>query len=858
MLKSLIKASGIVVGLLLSGLASAVGMGGINLTTSLGEPLKLEIELEVASKAEINDLTVHLASPEMFKAVGLDYPYNLPQLKFQVETHGSNGQPYLKITSVQPINEPFVSLLVELNWPSGKLLREYTFLLDPPGYAADQPKAAEIKPVEPIAIEEPATTPQQEEVPSAEIAPAPTEEEMPVAPVPEIASRPSEHPDETPAKTNVASGTITVKRGDTLYQIASQAKSPDISLERMLVALYRANADAFDGKNMNRLRAGKILRMPEQPELDEVTQAQAAKEIHAQVADWHAYRQRLAAASGAAAEQAPSQEASGKINASVADQAPPAKESAKEVVRLSKGEAPGDNAAVGGNAKNAQDKLHVQEEEAVANSKTLKENQERAALLEKNVKAMQRLLELKNQTAATENKGEPAMLGALPKVTPVSAVAAASAVQPASAVQAASAVQPASAVQLTAKPKVEIPQPSLLDELLGGPLYLAGGAVVVLGLGGLGLALRRRAQGRKRGLLAEDAGSASGRITAPIAPSPETGDFTNTVVDATGSGNSLSGDVDPISEADLFLNFGRDEQAEEILKDALLKNPANHQIHLKLLSIYLNRRNVTAFAAIARQLQDSGDKAAWEQASIMGLKLEPNNPMYGGDGKTAEVVPTAASKPAPEAMFDMGMSTPPPAAMDFDLGLATTKVPTAAAEPSHDSTLVLNAPMDFDVTGSRPSESAQNTDDADTSSKHLDDLIFDVTAGHEPIPATAKQEEPKEAPEDADTGISFLLDIPGANKFEAPPEPKVAKSSMEIGLAEISLNMNEPVTPTPAPSPAAEGKDEQWQDVATKLDLANAYKEMGDAAGAREILEEVVRDGDDQQRTAAEALLQQL
>ena len=151
MLKSFIKALAIVAGLAMPGLALAVGMGGINLTSALGEPLKLEVELDTASKAETNNLSVRLASPEMFKSAGLDYPYSLPKLKFKIETNPSSDRPYLIITSLQPINEPFVSLLVELSWPSGKLLREYTFLLDPPGYAADQPKAAEVKPVEPIA-----------------------------------------------------------------------------------------------------------------------------------------------------------------------------------------------------------------------------------------------------------------------------------------------------------------------------------------------------------------------------------------------------------------------------------------------------------------------------------------------------------------------------------------------------------------------------------------------------------------------------------------------------------------------------------------------------------------------------------
>ena len=120
--------------------------------------------------------------------------------------------------------------------------------------------------------------------------------------------------------------------------------------------------------------------------------------------------------------------------------------------------------------------------------------------------------------------------------------------------------------------------------------------------------MKRRGQHKNKNAVSdEDRGSTTGRIAAPVVPSPETGDFTNTIVGVTGTGNAQTDDVDPISEADLFLNFGRDEQAEEILKDALIKNPGNHRIHLKLLSIYLNRRDVAAFSAIATQLQKSGD-----------------------------------------------------------------------------------------------------------------------------------------------------------------------------------------------------------------------------------------------------------
>src|SRR3989338_5399450 len=173
----------------------------------------------------------------------------------------------------------------------------------------------------------------------------------------------------------------------------------------MLVALYRINIDQFDGKNMNRIRTGKILRLPNQSELMGVGQSDAVREIRAQTADWNAYRQKLAAAAPVASKPQDAQQvATGKIASSVADKAPVAKESAKEVLKLSKGEAPGDKAATGaaGKAPTAQDKKNAEQEDAIAKAKSLKEEQTRTALLEKNLKDMQRLAELKAEAAALQ------------------------------------------------------------------------------------------------------------------------------------------------------------------------------------------------------------------------------------------------------------------------------------------------------------------------------------------------------------------------------------------------------------------------------------------------------------------------
>lgn len=871
----ILKLIGVAAALTLSVQVSAVGMGGINVMSALGQPLRADIELVSVSRAEKAGLTARVASPDVYKGAGLEYPSG-SKFKFQVESR-ANGDLYLKVSSAQAISDPFVSLLVELTWSSGKLLREYTFLLDPPGYVAEQPKPAEVQAVAPAVQSAPATAPAIAVKPVVQ--PAPVAVSKPVE-KPVAAMRPKQAVSEPKAK-SVSAGIITVKRGDTLNQIAAQNKPSDVSLERMLVALYRANADQFDGNNMNRIRTGKILRMPAKTEMQEVTQGEAKKEIRAQVADWNAYRQKLASAASLGSQtQAAQQVSSGKISSTVADKAPVTKESAKEVLKLSKGEAPGDKAAAGaaGKTMTAQDKKNAAQEDAIAKAKAVKEEQARAAVLENNLKDMQRLAELKSQAAALAQSASSAK-SAVPAVAATSGVAASSAVSAASAVTAASAVKPAPVAK--PKPKVVVPEPSLVDQILGEPMYLAGGAAALLGLGGLGFMLSRRKTSPAVGVVkpAEDAGSSTGRIAAPAASSPDTGDFTSAAA-TSAEATYQSDDVDPISEADLFLNFGRDAQAEEILKDALQNSPDNHQIHLKLLGIYANRKDVNSFATVAHQLQDSGDEEAWQQAAAMGRKLEPNNPMYGGaatiEDADSATMRTTALNATPRSVSDEGPKLQAAAPeVDFDLGSPAAVAP-AQEQGGVEQTAVLPAEetsaaavMDFDVTATNPSLAAPTAMDFDVTATNpaipaagqaeaalpnLDDLIFDVTSTHPSTPAAQAQTvATAEAAKAEDAGMAFTLDFPIG---EAEEKPATSTPPAEVGLAGISLNLDD--IGTPAKADAAASKDEHWHEVATKLDLAKAYQEMGDATGSREILEEVMRDGDDEQREAAQALLNQL
>lgn len=854
--KSQLKLLGLAVALALSTSASALGLGGINVVSALGQPLKADIELVAVGKSERAGLVAKLASAEAYKGAGLEYPQG-SKFKFQVDQR-ADGSVYIRVSSAQPVNDPFVSLLVELTWSSGRMLREYTFLLDPPDYVAEQPAPAEVAAVAPEVMA-PVAQPQVEMQPKVERDSVETLKQQPEtmrADAPGDATALARKPVMSATQSKPVSGgmlakDIVVHSGDTLAKIATVNKPVDVSLERMLVALYRANAGQFDGHNMNRIKTGKILRMPEQNDLMGVSQSEAIKEIRAQAADWNSYRQKLASAAPLSTQsQEARQVSSGSITSSVTDKTPVAKESAKEVLKLSKGEAPGDQTAAGGKTMSPQDRKNAAQEEAIAKAKAVEEEKARLAMLEQNIKDMQRLAELKTAAAALTQSGVAAS-----EVVAVSSVAAASEVAAASAPVAKP--KPKRAPQPQAAP----PEPSLVDEVLGQPLYLGGLAALLAALGGLGYLLKKRRESSDASMSSgshEPVGDITARLATPPEPSPDNGDFTSlAATDETVV--APPEDVDPISEADLFLNFGRDAQAEEVLKEALQRTPDDHRIHLKLLGIYANRVDVNSFANIARQLQASGDLDAWEQAAAMGRKLEPGNPMYGG-GSIEEVEnatmmippqpePAAATAAAPELDFDLGLGATPEEigekaeeteiAMDFDL---TDTTPSPA--------------MDFDVTSTSPLAAVTPDiaeEPADAGLPNLDDLVFDITSMHPAVPLEEPVAPKPEEAHDEDV-MEFALDFP----IEETPKLAVESTTSvaDLGLSEISLNLDDIGTMANIEEPAV--KDEHWHEVATKLDLARAYQEMGDQTGAREILEEVLRDGDEGQREAAQTLISQL
>ncbi len=878
--------------------AGAAGLGKLTVNSALGQPLSAEIELVALQPGEFESIAARVASPESYGDAKIEYSAQLRQLRFAVERR-SDGRPVLKISSSAPINEPFLDVLVEMNWPAGRLLREYPILLDPPGFneARVAPPVASVSAARPATPSAPVAEPAAPSAPAAPATAAPV-----VAPI-AAAGTPS-------AKSEAGSGDTygPVKRGDTLNKIALEMKTDAVSLEQMLVALYRENKSAFIDNNMNRLRTGQILKVPSPTDVAQIEVKEARSEIKAQVASWNAYREQVAG-SAAAAPAKPAvatNEATGKISVAKPDTPAPAKiggdqlKIAKSDVAV--GKAGGAGAAGTGSAQ-TQAQITQLREEKIAAENSLKEANSRVKDLEKQITDMRKLMELKGLAgkdgkplpepakpadtkvaAATPAKVEPPKAeppkAEPPKVEPAKVEVKPADVKPADAKPPETKV--AQAPKPAAPPKVvppnpaakapPPPEPGFLEEY---GLIAGGGGAALLGVGGLLFYMSRR---KKKGGTGNSTSLSkqSSIMPSDLKPNTVTGKGGGGLVDTgnssfltdfdkTGPGSIDTDEVDPVAEAEVYIAYGRDAQAEEILKEAMSRDKSRHEITVKLLEIYHARKSVQAFETVAKELKDSigGDNPMWAKVAGMGASIDPANALYGGSGQayatTGAFTATGANlmagsepaeKPAPDLDFDLGFSdsaatasssaidiTSPnsdqPAAgggLDFDLDLnagASAAPAPAAADAALDFDLALDVPAMPAAPAAAPAAEAGGGFDFDLSSLSLDSA--DATM---PKPAAA---------------ADFTKTI-AVNMGASASAPAAHDKTAALNLGGLSLDLD-------VPSDGSSGASEGPSAVSTKLELAKAYIEIGDADGAKEILNEVTREGSPAQQEEAKKIL---
>jgi pilus assembly protein FimV len=699
---------------LVSSGAAALGLGRVNVQSVLGEPLRAEIEVTSLNAEEASSLRVNLATPEAFKAAGVDFNSALVGAKITLSSRGSDRTPVLVLSSDRIVQEPFVDVIVDFAWATGRLTRSYTLLIDPPGRnVAAQPATAPVAPVfsapppaPPRAVAAtpapaPATqfTPAPVPGPAAQPAPGPAPvAQAPAAPpapaargarvAPPAASRPSRNARAAaPAPAVAATGeaasrgaeTVQVHSGDTLTGIAVNHRQAGVSLEQMLVSLYRSNPQAFIDDNMNRMKSGVTLSVPPADAVAQVGADEARQVIQAQSADFAAYRQRLAMGVPAVRTEQGTRQASGKIEAQVHDQKTAAAPTPPEKLTLSHGTAkPGT----------------VTSEQVVSKEAQRQAEAARVAELSRNVAELKKLAGSTPPAAtpapAPGLAAKPAAAPTLPAITvakapppapPAPAVAATpapkpalgastSAAVPAPAVATASAAAPLAAAPALAsapatpaalvasaplpqaaslapsaaasRPRMApVPQPieeeSFLSTLTDKPYVVPGlGAIVAL-LAGLAF-WRRRQKARKK--FSGETSFMESKLQPDSFFGASGGQRVDTHDGASSSASSslnysLSqldaiGDVDPVAEADVYLAYGRDLQAEEILKEAQRSDPDRLAIRTKLLEVYAKRADLRTFETQARQLHDltHGHGEEWAKALELGQQVDPANPLY--------------------------------------------------------------------------------------------------------------------------------------------------------------------------------------------------------------------------------------
>lgn len=605
----------LLIGALLSPSAPyALGLGDIRLNSALNQPFDAEIDLLSATAEELASLQVGLANAETFTRYGLDRPAYLSNFTFRV-TRAADGRTVLRVSSSPSVTEPFVTLLVEASWSRGRLLREYTVLLDPPVFTPGSAAAA--APVAAPRAGAPAGG-------AIERAPAPA----PAAPAQQAA------PAEQSSPSTPIGDSYRVQRNDTLWEIASRIRPGSIRVvNQTMIALYRANPEAFDS-NINELRAGSLLRVPSAGEIESIAQTEAAAEVAEQYRSWRGATAAAAQEGGRLRLVTP-----GESSGSPATGTPPA-----------------------GNA----DGLRQQ-----------------VTTLEAQLAEAQRLLDLRNAELAEMQRrlGQ----GAAPAApaAPAPAAPEAPAQVPAAeapAAEAEPAATPPAAVEpppqrpaRPARPAVEPePEPSILDLLAQYWWALAGLGVALVA--GLALFFRSRRSvdidEAVETMAASDFGSRTSTSTSPrsrdrdddfLVEEGHDADDTaelQTIRKPAASGSSRLADAAPVAagktaddtlssetavhfdqqdalaEADFHMAYGLYDQAADLVKIAIERQPDRRDLQLKLLEIYFVWGNKELFLDSARSLyqtRDSAEPGEWDKILIMGRQISPDDPMFQGE-----------------------------------------------------------------------------------------------------------------------------------------------------------------------------------------------------------------------------------
>lgn len=894
--------------------ANALGLGEIKLNSALNDKFNADIPVVGATSDELDSLDVKLAGLNQFTQAGLDRPSVLDQLQFVV-VRNPDGSSYIHITSNAAVREPFLDFLVDANWNNGELIREYTVLLNPPTFQtanaaptapAPQPAAAapaastaSAAPVAaaPVPVPVPVPTPAPATQAAAPVAQPPAE--VAAAPQPPAAAAPQPAPaaestpapaaspppapapsvEQAPAQRALGTNYGPIRRGETLSSIAKSVRPDGITLNQMMVAIYQANPEVFM-HNINRMKSGYILRMPTASDAQAVSVTDANSEVREQMQAWRSGTPATEAAPSAAtsASAAPALQlvapgSAAESNAQVPGAATQAAATAAPEVPAASAKTPGKPTGKGENPPPLP--VPATQSPLAVNNNSLSAVQQQAAQQNAapalpvpsaatNVPLAKPKPAPKSFTQPAESSGGimdllPYILGGLIVIALI--------VLAVVVIKKRKASGSSGATKSSARIKADWMKQESVDS---GDNTAASSTT--------------RTKGKfKKSVPADDAQDRTVLVDPPtevagggdsdktmLMAAPPPAPMQETVVSTGGSQLDVS---DPMAEADFHMAYGLYDQAADVLRKALRQNPDSRPAHIKLLEVYFtagDRNNFVLEAKKLRQAMGAAPDKDWESVAIMGRQVAPDESLFSSSGASAGGAvdisldgggtdTVVSDLDALEGAFASAGATPAPEA------------PAPAPAPVEDNSLEFSLP-DLEPMGSPEAAPAEVSMDAPAAPAtggtdfDLGDLNF------EPTPSVAKPaEEKKTAPTlgtdeptvatdfGTDSQVEFdkaLNDLASFVNTNVPAQPDIS-AEPEAEDKTMAIRPPKPPVELSMDAPAAEdtGGGSSMNEIGTKLDLARAYIDMGDPDGAKSILEEVVAEGNAQQKSEAQELL---
>lgn len=633
----------------------ALGLGEIRLNSALNQPFDAEIELLAPTPEEIASLRVGLAPNDLFSRYGIDRPAFLSNFDFSI-SRARDGRTVVRVTSNRSVTEPFVTLLVEASWGRGRLLREYTVLLDPPTFLPTQPQQ-----------QTPVTAPQTGVQPGGRI------ERAPQTPAVPESQAPAREPATAAAVDATPGGTYTVQRNDTLWTIASEVNPGSRSVvNQTMIALFRANPQAFAG-NINRLRAGSVLRIPDLAEIQTISSGEAAAEVARQAQEW---------SSGTVTASTPSE--TSRLRLVTPEDTPVAPAPQAPATTPTEATSPAAPTGAAGTTPGEDRRIEV-------DSPGLAEAQQ-------------------GVTPATD-EAPLADEAVVAEEMPVDA-------EPAE--ETASTPPPRRAAESTS---AEAGGPSLLQRI--GEFswaFVLAGLALLLGLIFSFLKRRRETAELEEAFQAapmtDEPAPTLARSRAPDAfvvdeedsgefvpppatayrgseqqPEPElevADDPTPQIEDTLSSDTAVRFDQqDALAEADFHMAYGLYDQAADLVKIAIEREPERRDLKIKLLEIYFVWGNRDLFLDTARDLHGSVDQAAageWDKVLIMGKQIAPEDPLFQGGAAAPHVDLVDVNLEGGENRVDVDLFAEPGHSdgLDLEFGSGERKAPTQDASSDLD------------------------------------------------------------------------------------------------------------------------------------------------------------------------------